>query len=70
MIGLKGRHFQQEMIHQYVRCYLVYSLSYRKIEKIMKERGFEVDHSTLQRWVIHYAPKHEARLPIEEKTCR
>ncbi|MCP4289925.1 MAG: IS6 family transposase [Gammaproteobacteria bacterium] len=21
----------------------------------MKERGFEVDHSTIQRWLVHYA---------------
>ncbi len=25
----------------------------------MKERGFEVDHSTIQRWVVHYSPKLE-----------
>ena len=59
MIDFKGRHFEREMILQSVRWYLAYSLSYRDIEEIMKERGFEVDHSTIQRWVVHYAPQLE-----------
>ena len=45
MIKFKGQHFEQEMILQSVRWYLAYSLSYRDIEEMMKERGFEVDHS-------------------------
>jgi hypothetical protein len=64
MINFIGRHFQQEMILQCVRWYLAYSLSYRDIEKIMKERELEVDHSTIQRWVVHYAPKLERTLVI------
>ena len=59
MISFKGRHFQKEMILQSIRWYLAYSLSYRDIEEMMKERGFEVDHSTIQRWVVHYSPKLE-----------
>jgi len=30
-----------------------------KIEEMMAERGLRVDHSTLNRWVVHYAPKLE-----------
>ena len=59
MISFKGRHFKREMILQSVRWYLAYSLSYRDLEEIMKERGFEVDHSTLNRWVINYTPQLE-----------
>ncbi len=59
MISFKGRHFEREMILQSIRWYLAYSLSYRDIEEIMKERGFEVDHSTIQRWVVHYSPELE-----------
>lgn len=25
----------------------------------MQERGYAVDHSTIQRWVVHYAPRIE-----------
>ena len=57
MISFNGRHFNQDMILQAVRWYLAYSLSYRDIEEIMAERGFEVDHSTVNRWVIHYTPR-------------
>lgn len=60
MISFKGRHFKRDMILQSVRWYLAYSLSYRDLEEIMKERGFKVDHSTLNRWVIDYTPQLEA----------
>jgi len=59
MISFKGRHFKRERILQSVRWYLAYSLTYRDLETIMKERGFEVDHSTLNRWVIDYTPQLE-----------
>ena len=38
-----------------VRWYVAYSLSYRNIEELMLERGVNVDHSTLNRWVVRYA---------------
>jgi len=56
MISFKWRHFQKELILLVVRWYLSYSLSYRDIEEMMLERGISVDHSTVNRWVIHYAP--------------
>jgi len=59
-ISFKGRHFQQDMILQSIRWYLAYSLSYRDIEELMQERGFSVDHSTINRWVLHYSPQLEA----------
>jgi transposase-like protein len=59
MISFKGRHFQKEMILQSVRWYLAYALSYRDIEEIMAERGFAIDHSNIQRWVVHFSPQLE-----------
>lgn len=56
-ISFSGRHFQRDMILQSVRWYLAYALSYRYIVKMMQERGFSVDHSTIHRWVVHYAPQ-------------
>ena len=58
----KGRHFEATFIVQAVSWYLRYPLSYRDIEEMMLERGFEVDHSTLNRWVLAYAPQIERRL--------
>jgi putative transposase len=34
-------------------------ISYRQLEEMMGERGVTVDHSTLNRWVIKYAPEFE-----------
>jgi transposase, IS6 family len=58
----KGRHFQAMLILQAVSWYLRYPLSYREIEELFRERGLEVDHSTLNRWVLAYAPLIERRL--------
>src|SRR3712207_5184769 len=51
----KGRHFEATLILQAVSWYLRYPLSYRDIEELFLERGLEVDHSTLNRWVLAYA---------------
>jgi transposase, IS6 family len=58
----KGRHFEASLILQAVSWYLRYPLSYRDIEELLLERGLEVDHSTLNRWVLAYAPLIERRL--------
>ena len=58
----KGRHFEAWLIVQAVAWYLRYPLSYRDLEEMFRERGFEVDHSTINRWVLAYAPVIEKRL--------
>jgi transposase-like protein len=52
----KGRHFDRSVILLCVRWYLAYSLSLRNLEEMMAERGVEVDHSTIHRWTVYYAP--------------
>lgn len=59
MISFKGRHHQQDIILPCVRWYVAYALSYRDLEELAQERGYTVDHSTIQRWVVHYAPRIE-----------
>ena len=58
----KGRHFEASLIVQAVCWYLRYALSYCDIEELFRERGLAVDHSTLNRWVLAYAPLIERRL--------
>ncbi len=58
----KYRQFDAIMIIQAVSWYLRYALSYRDIEELFLERGVCVDHSTLNRWVLKYAPLLEKRL--------
>jgi transposase-like protein len=52
----KGRHFDRSVILLCVRWYLAYSLSLRDLAEMMAERGISVDHATIHRWTIHYAP--------------
>jgi len=52
MISFKGYCYPSTVILQCVRWYLVYCLSYWDIEEMMKERGIDVDHSTLNCWVL------------------
>ena len=39
-----------------VRWYLRYGLSYRDVEELLAERGIEVDHVTVFRWVQRFTP--------------
>jgi IS6 family transposase len=57
----KWRHFQSDIILMCVSWYLRYTLSYRDLEEIMLERGVHVDHTTIYRWVQHYAPELKKR---------
>jgi transposase, IS6 family len=63
----KWRHFQGEIIILCVRWYLRYSLSYRDLEEMLVERGLKVDHSTIARWVLAYAPELEKRVKPQLK---
>ena len=58
-MDFKGSHFEKEIILWGIRWYVAYPISYRQLEEMMKERGVAVDHSTLNRWVIKYAPEIE-----------
>ncbi|MSO85954.1 MAG: IS6 family transposase [Acidimicrobiia bacterium] len=51
-----GFQFPPEVILLAVRWYLRYGLSYRDLEELLAERGIEVDHVTLYRWVQRFTP--------------
>jgi transposase, IS6 family len=57
----KWRHFEAEIILLCVRWYLRYAVSYRDLEEIIREGGLPIDHTTIYRWVQHYAPELEKR---------
>ena len=54
--GFAGFRFPPEVILIAVRWYLRYGLSYRDLEELLAERGIEVDHVTLFRWVQRFTP--------------
>jgi IS6 family transposase len=55
--SFKWKHYEGEIILLNVRWYLKYPLSYRNLKEMMIERGIQVDHSTIMRWVHQYSPE-------------
>ena len=51
-----GYRFPPEVILLAVRWYLRYGLSYRDVEELLAERGIDVDHVTIYRWVQRFTP--------------
>ena len=47
-----------------------YSLSLRDVEELLEERGLNVDHTTVWRWVQYYGPELEQRLRRHLKADR
>jgi transposase-like protein len=51
-----GFRFPPDVIVLAVRWYLRFALSYRDLEELLVERGVEVDHVTIYRWVQRFTP--------------
>jgi transposase-like protein len=51
-----GFRFPADVIMLAVRWYLRFGLSYRDVEELLTERGVEVDHVTIYRWVQRFTP--------------
>jgi transposase-like protein len=51
-----GFRFPVDVIVLAVRWYLRFGLSYRDVEELLAERGIEVDHVTVYRWVQRFTP--------------
>jgi hypothetical protein len=52
MIEFKGSHFERAVILWAVRWYVACPISDRQLEEMMEEHDAEVDHATLNRWVL------------------
>jgi hypothetical protein len=51
-----GFRFPPDVIVLAVRWYLRFGLSYRDVEELLAERGVEVDHVSIYRWVVRFTP--------------
>src|SRR6478735_10408195 len=58
----KGRQFTAGVILWAVRWYLMFPISYRDLELMLLDRGVEVDHTTIFRWIQAYAVELEKRI--------
>ena len=59
--AFRGYRFPAEVIFWAVRWYLQFPISYRDLERMLADRGVEVDHTTMYRWVQRFAPELEKR---------
>jgi hypothetical protein len=59
--AFRGFRFPAEVILWAARWYLQFPISYRDLEAMLADRGVEVDHVTLYRWVQRFAPELEKR---------
>src|SRR5450631_260262 len=57
----RKRVFDADIIELCVRWYITYRLSYRDLVEMMADRGVQVSHSTILRWVSRYVPEFERR---------
>lgn len=55
MISFKGAQYPNSVILYAVYFYVRFPVSYRDLEEIMAERGVNLDHATLNRWIEKYA---------------
>src|ERR1700712_1482276 len=60
--AFKGRQVISEVILWAVRWYLMFPISYRDLELMLADRGVDVDHTTIFRWIQAYAPELEKRI--------
>jgi len=58
----KRHRYPRVIILQAVYFKCRFTLSYRDIEELLKIRGIEVDHSTIQRWVFKFSKQIEATM--------
>ncbi len=52
----RQRAFDGDVIELCVRWYITYRLSNRDLVEMTAERGIEIAHSTILRWVTRYVP--------------
>jgi len=69
MVSFKGAHFAKDITLTCVRWYVAYPFSYRQVEELMQERRVSVDHATINRWALKYAPQleeafHRCKRPV------
>jgi transposase, IS6 family len=55
--ALAGYRVPPEITTLAVRWHLRFGLSYRDVEELLAERGVEVDHVSIYRWVQRFAPE-------------
>ena len=67
-IDFKGSHYPKDVILYAVFFYVRYAVSYRDLEEVMAERGVQIDHATLNRWIVIYSPDIAKTAQVRKQT--
>ena len=67
MIYFKVNQFPKSVILYAVFFYVRYGVSYRDLEEVMAEHGVDIDHATLNRWVMKFSPLIAANAQLRKK---
>src|SRR5580704_8391905 len=54
--------FPAEIIQHAIWLCLRFTLSYRDVEELLAERGLDISHETVRRWVLNFGPAIARRL--------
>ncbi|MBF0207521.1 MAG: IS6 family transposase [Oligoflexia bacterium] len=69
MANMNRSPFDNDITLLSIHWYCRYSLSYRDLEEVLEERGVEVDHSTINRWVKRYTPGIETNFRKRKRSA-
>src|SRR6266496_3202947 len=61
-LSYAGYRFPPDIIQQSIWLYLRFTLSLRDVEELLAERGIDVSHETIRRWVAVFGPMIARRL--------
>src|SRR5438477_7202767 len=61
-LSYAGYCFPPDIIQQAIWLYLRFTLSFRDVEELLAERGIDVSHETIRRWVAVFGPMIARRL--------
>ena len=54
--------FQADIIVQCIRWHLRYLLTYRDLQEMLLERGIEISHTTIMRWIHQHSPELDKKI--------
>src|SRR5215475_15540227 len=55
-ISYSRHRFPPVIIQHAIWLYLRFTLSYRDVEELLAERGLDISHETVRRWVLKFGP--------------
>src|SRR6516164_8121040 len=62
VLSYRRHRFPPQIIQHAIWLYLRFTLSYRDVEELLAERGFEISYETVRRWVLKFGPVIARRL--------